>query len=130
MDITPEILIDGAILAAFASYMYCYWRGKATRDEIINFLPRRIYSKTMEAVEAEGKNGRLNKDGLWTLANEKDLVRQYGHRWIAVVDEQVLATADTAEAAWDRAIAKAPSKKPFVRRFLDSSPTSKDVGND
>ena len=75
-----------------------------------------IYRKTIDAI-MDGSDNEINQDGVWIREHERELAARYGSQWIAVVGKEVLATAATGDEAWDIAIARQPSRTPFVKRL-------------
>ena len=96
----------------------CRLRAASTRARNHGWIfSQFIYRKTLDALALDGPEGELNQDGLWIREHERELVSRYGSQWIAVVRKEVLATAPTGDEAWNAAIARQPSRKPFVRRL-------------
>ena len=59
------------------------------------------------------------RDFLWLCEHTPELQEQYAGKWIAVVDEQIVGSGDTATEAYEQARARYPNVKPL----LDVVPT-------
>jgi hypothetical protein len=115
-----------AIFALIVCLFCCValFRRRIKKRRARKMLSRYLYEKTIDALDDEGIAGEIDQDGLWIMEHEAELTKQYGRQWIAVVRKQVVATALTGDAAWAAAIAKDPSRAPFVRNL------SADKGSD
>ena len=58
----------------------------------------------------------MDKDDLWIVAHFSELVGKYAGKYIAVVNETVVAVGDSGKEVEDKARAMAPDKMPSVLR--------------
>lgn len=60
-------------------------------------------------------------DFAWLVDNGDDLSREYGGKWIAVADQQIIGVGDTATEAAKMAREKV-GDKPFVLEAVEAEP--------
>ena len=113
-SLTPFGVIASAIVIAV--FIVFARQRRRERRIVIDAFSKFIYRKTIDAI-LDSTASEQNEDGLWNREHEPELVSRYGSQWIAVVGKEVLATAATGDDAWNAAIARQPSRKPFVRRL-------------
>jgi hypothetical protein len=58
----------------------------------------------------------MDKDDLWVVEHFSELVTKYAGRYVAVVNETLVAVGDSGKEVEDRARAIAPEKIPSVLR--------------
>ena len=104
------------LLAAIVACAFTIYRRRAAHPSVRALFSQFIFSKTVDALVKEGENGPINKDGLWAKEHLEELFDKYGESWIAVVEQRVIANAQTGEEAWAHAIKVSP-RSPFVRRL-------------
>lgn len=58
----------------------------------------------------------MDKDDLWVVEHFSELVTQYAGKYVAVVNEALVAVGESAKEVEDRARQVAPDKMPSVLR--------------
>jgi hypothetical protein len=60
-----------------------------------------------------------NKDFLWLNQHTPELQEKYAGKWVAVINQEIVGSGDSAAEAYD----KSQKKYPNVRPLLDFVPT-------
>jgi hypothetical protein len=110
----PQTLAIFVLVVCVFCSLALFQRRRIRKRRVRKALSRYIYEKTIDALADDGPEDELTKDGLWINEHEAELMKQYGNQWIAVVRKRVVATARMGGEAWAAAIAKDPSRAPFV----------------